>query len=78
MKTKKRNKNVYRIRRAILKAYICLSFIIGFPMAIIGTGGDYGEFVPELYIPGMILLSTGLALMYIIHEIIREYDINEF
>lgn len=71
MKMKRKSAKVYAIRRRIAEIYIVLSTCIGFPMAIIGTGGDFGTFIPFLYFTGLILVLTGCGL---IHVLIHAFD----
>lgn len=72
-----KNARVYEMRRSIARFYVRISNIIGIPMALIGTGGDYGEMHPKLLIIGFILLSTGASLLYILSEAESDYNISK-
>jgi len=70
-----KNARVYEVRRAIAKFYVKISNMIGIPMALIGTGGDYGEMHPRLLIIGFALMFTGSSLLYILSEAESDYNI---
>lgn len=76
---KRKSAKTYKRRRTIAGLYILMSLIIGFPMSLIGTGGENCDnFNPVLYWVGLALVISGLSLFSIIDRVLREEEERKY
>ena len=68
MENKKVSRKLIMKRRRIATAIYRSFALIGLPMSVIGTGGDYGEMIPSLYFTGISMCLIALFLKYILEE----------